>query len=741
MLRVLVADDDKYLNKLVSDRLSLEEDVEVVSCLDGENALKTLQEYSSLDKPFDLLLCDMLLPKMMGAEVFTRIREDEEKFKNLRIIAISGIYKDEQQIKELTALHQLEAYWTKPFDLDHLVASIIKKEAAPTTWKASLSSGFLKETSIERLFFEAYGRGFTGKLLIKNERSERRIYFANGFPVAAESTSLNESLGHSLVRLKLISEETRQKVSEEMVQKGLQFGQALVELNILSSAQLFDALRRHTYRVLLATYQWKEGSFEFESLDALPTYIMVLEFNSFLLTLKYHQATYPEDFLRSLYETKGDSYPHRTDRFAQVLPLLNLEQASMEFISRLSGQENLRSILSKVPPAAHEIILRVFYLFESLGLLSWKSEPSQTLEEAPRDLHHSLGSTPTDVDTAKKIQSIYVELLNQDFFEVLKVSHDAQPQDLDAAYREMRFQLHPDRFGGKLDGQTQRILDDILARIDQAYQTLSHEQSRKEYSATVHRLRADSVADSKRFLEAQDFDAAWEKFTHAHQLWTRGFEYEAYALYAAFRQKMKAGTAHEAQHFVMKLKDLGQFQSDSEIPPLLLAHCLLQSGKKEQAREAYQKALQLNEHCDEAAHALANLGDQQLKRDRVQKAVRKTKRGLIVSLSLGSLFILAGFIYSQRDLLVPKEEGIDILNPADFTSIVPAREGRIKQGVIKMKVQRGWAKTVPDSVMKSKCLQLIESPAARGAKRIYLYDEDKGLKVYCYENTIRIYKD
>src|SRR5690349_9560402 len=112
MPKVLLVEDDRYINKLISDRLSLE-GFEVESVLDGESAWTSLNRANEHDMPFDFLLTDMLLPKLMGAELLNRVRDNRD-LDALRIIAVSGIYKDPTQITELSRLYRVERYFTKP---------------------------------------------------------------------------------------------------------------------------------------------------------------------------------------------------------------------------------------------------------------------------------------------------------------------------------------------------------------------------------------------------------------------------------------------------------------------------------------------------------------------------------------------------------------------------------------------------------------------------------------------------
>ena len=67
--RVLVVDDEKLIVKGI--RFSLEQDNKEVDCAyDGEEALEKARENN-----YDMILLDIMLPKMTGLEVCQQIRE------------------------------------------------------------------------------------------------------------------------------------------------------------------------------------------------------------------------------------------------------------------------------------------------------------------------------------------------------------------------------------------------------------------------------------------------------------------------------------------------------------------------------------------------------------------------------------------------------------------------------------------------------------------------------------------
>ena len=90
--KVLVVDDEKLIVKGI--RFSLEQDGMEVDCAyDGEEAVEKAK-----DKKYDIILLDLMLPKMDGLEVCQQIRE----FSNVPIVMLKAKGEDMDKILEVT---------------------------------------------------------------------------------------------------------------------------------------------------------------------------------------------------------------------------------------------------------------------------------------------------------------------------------------------------------------------------------------------------------------------------------------------------------------------------------------------------------------------------------------------------------------------------------------------------------------------------------------------------------------
>lgn len=110
--KVLVVDDEKLIVKGI--RFSLEQDGMEVDCAyDGEEALEAAKK-----KEYDVILLDVMLPKITGFEVCQQIRD----FSNMPIIMLTA--KGDDMDKILGLEYGADDYITKPFNILEVKARI-----------------------------------------------------------------------------------------------------------------------------------------------------------------------------------------------------------------------------------------------------------------------------------------------------------------------------------------------------------------------------------------------------------------------------------------------------------------------------------------------------------------------------------------------------------------------------------------------------------------------------------------
>ena len=113
MFRILIAEDDPSTNRLLCAILR-RGGYEPVSAVDGEDALRKLDE-----KQVDLLVCDVMMPKLDGFGLTKIIRESGSMLPILMLTA-----KSLPDDKHAGFLVGTDDYLTKPFDREELLLRI-----------------------------------------------------------------------------------------------------------------------------------------------------------------------------------------------------------------------------------------------------------------------------------------------------------------------------------------------------------------------------------------------------------------------------------------------------------------------------------------------------------------------------------------------------------------------------------------------------------------------------------------
>ncbi len=187
--RVLVVDDEKLIVKGI--RFSLEQDDMEVDCAyDGEEALELARE-----NQYDMILLDVMLPKMTGFEVCQQIRE----FSNVPIVMLTA--KGDDMDKILGLEYGADDYITKPFNILEVKARIkaiirrtTRKSGDKETQRMVEKGGMRLDCEGRRVYIEDKEINLTAKefevleLLMKNpgkvysRESLLKLVWGNDYP-------------------------------------------------------------------------------------------------------------------------------------------------------------------------------------------------------------------------------------------------------------------------------------------------------------------------------------------------------------------------------------------------------------------------------------------------------------------------------------------------------------------------------------------------------------------------------
>lgn len=119
---MLVADDDPAICILIETVLR-RGPYDITTCVDGESAIAAMDR----DGPFDMLICDFMLPGITGLDLIEKVRARDEA---LPILMISG---HASQVRDRARSAGANVFLNKPFTLSQLrtaVAALVSPAAS-----------------------------------------------------------------------------------------------------------------------------------------------------------------------------------------------------------------------------------------------------------------------------------------------------------------------------------------------------------------------------------------------------------------------------------------------------------------------------------------------------------------------------------------------------------------------------------------------------------------------------------
>ena len=123
-----------------------------------------------------------------------------------------------------------------------------------------------KGPTFPELLAELHTAGFTGRIEASCAPERIRIYLRDGQPVFVELGRYRHSLGQLLLRTERITraqyEEAVTVVTNQLVDdEEIRMGECLVKLGVLTTAEVYEALKRQVEEKILDCFRWKSVAY------------------------------------------------------------------------------------------------------------------------------------------------------------------------------------------------------------------------------------------------------------------------------------------------------------------------------------------------------------------------------------------------------------------------------------------------------------------------------------------------
>jgi CheY-like chemotaxis protein len=381
MINILLLDDDTNSRKKLSDYLRSV----------GYQAFAVKGKLRALERiatnQVHIILVNAHFLDLSTLEMCTHMVEEGEKFsRKIPIVLLYNPRKnsvgDHIQFKEFGIEHVVK----KPFhveDLRLLLSDNIQMKSAEkprsqasaetitksVTQKLPLS-GLIREQSFPELLWIIFLNQYTLTLTIYREEEWKVIYFKQGKIVNIQSSFLEEeSLGHILVLQGIITQAQHEMLKTRMEQMNCRQGEALIEMGIISSHDIYQALTYQAEFKILNLFRWPEGNYHVEPLNPetqFPPFFA--DFNIVSLIRKGIDNYFPieklKDLLARYYKAKMRINPDRSQDIASF----NLNRQEKILIASINERNKIADLptLSQLPMEHIVKIIYALYVIEAV---------------------------------------------------------------------------------------------------------------------------------------------------------------------------------------------------------------------------------------------------------------------------------------------------------------------------------------------------------------------------------------
>ena len=485
--------------------------------------------------------------------------------------------------------------------------------------------GKIQGLAVSHLFVGLRAQKKTGTAVFKSADIVKKVFFRDGDVMFASSNVIDDRLGEYLLNAGAITRDQYDASVAMIKQTGKKQGAILVELGFLTMRGLVEAVKEQVTQIIMSLFSWRDGTYQFDEGPLLRDDIIPLRMSSGNLILSgvrrldwgivQGSLPAPETVLRPA-----------TDP-AALFQTAELSENQKAVLTLIDGKRTMKDVCS-LSKAGDFYTLKVIHLFLSLrmaeiGEISDEEERAfvqEVVKEAVAKQEDPVSSEASEMKA--RFQKAYEELAAQDNHQVLGVSKNASPQDIQTAYLRLAKQYHPDRHFEAGMEEMKETLEKLFGRITEAYNALNERALRSEYTYLMNQgqvktakraahVESGAAGDGPQGIHFRDglkeyekgnYWMALESFRKASELDPKNAVYVYYQGLSLMQMPRKHYEAEENFKKAIKLEpSKAEFYFD-------LGTLYLNRGLKKRALSVFMDALQRDPNSEKIKEAIRAAG-------------------------------------------------------------------------------------------------------------------------------------
>lgn len=362
---VLVIEDNQDNREIILEFLSAY-GFQVEYAIDG---VEGVEKFNSVHS--DLVLCDVLLPKVNGFSVCKEIKESKNP---VPVILMSALYKTHALQAEAKQKYGADEYLLKPLNLVKLAQKICeflkvskesleaeKEEECKLEIRGIPDKGTFDGFLPPLIFRDIYQKERTG-ILTCDGRQKKTTYIQEGVPIYVTSDDPEETYMALLVKDGKITSDQRLELEETSKTEKQPLGKLLISKKHITNKELADYMLAEVHERLIDLITWSEGSYQFAQTDSFLKKIKRPKMDlwkSIYLGIKRADVI---DFVMTYYRDMFDNPIQKEEDKLNRVAEIGMEAEDLEEFMLIDGEKNLKDILATSPRPNDELLKVIFAL-------------------------------------------------------------------------------------------------------------------------------------------------------------------------------------------------------------------------------------------------------------------------------------------------------------------------------------------------------------------------------------------
>jgi len=471
-------------------------------------------------------------------------------------------------------------------------------------------SGKLEENSLPGILNYLREIKSTGTLCLTRGGVTKKLFLKDGAITFASSTYDDDRLGELMLKAGKITVTQFDMASKVLKETGKRMGGVMVELGYLKPKDLFWGVKYQVQEIVASLFEWTDGEYEFRPGELPEAEVITLHMSTANLILQGVKRI--DDWTRI---SRGipamDSVLKVTSDPMKLYQDVDLTVDEKRVIPLFDGKRTIKEVLTQSKMGDFEA-LKAVYVLCSIGML--ESAKPAVGAKAKKDEGKAPAAPPKVGRDGEPplnktaVHKAYIDSRSQNYYELLRLDSEATSQEIEDAYHKLAKLYHPDQQFQEGMAQLKDELENISAKLKEAYTILSDESRRWEYDLSLATAMSDSggpmsgtmkkpkdVAKAKEAFakgidsfKARDFESATVKFKEATRMDGTNAGYYSHLALALLQRPRREAEAEEA---MLEAINLEPKNADHRANLGLLYQ---KAGINDKAKESFNEALKID---------------------------------------------------------------------------------------------------------------------------------------------------